>query len=196
MGASTTLLMLGSSFGFALCGTCTKAAGRRISTHEKLFLRSILILCFLLVEHGVTGIKGTIARVPPRHRLLLLMRGTAGFIALTAYFEGSMLMPLSTMTVTTRIHPVLSTIGGAIFLGEKAPSSTWISLLLALVGNIFVSIFLSDHGTHHQRTKTGTLISSSLVTNTQALQWIASQECHVHDRRSGGESGGSHRYGQ
>jgi hypothetical protein len=72
-------------------------------------------------------------------------------------------IPLLTTPILYRsIHPVLSTIGGALFLGEKAPSSAWVSLLLALVG------------THKQPASLASLTSLASLASLATLASLAS----------------------
>lgn len=115
---------------FSLCTACAKGAGKRVPTFEKVFVRSVFntLLCF----RG--SMVDEVSYLSLKQKICLFLRGSAGFIALYAYFEGTQVLPLGTLTLISRFHPVLSSIAGGLFLGEKLYRHQFWTLFFALVG--------------------------------------------------------------
>ncbi|CAE7523987.1 CBWD2 [Symbiodinium microadriaticum] len=115
--------------GFSALAAATKATGTRLSSYERIFLRS----CFCIVLAPVAG------EVPwppltSRYRGLLLLRGALGFVAVWSYYESIARVPLATLTLISRLHPLLSTALAGVILGEPVKPRQLIALLAAAFG--------------------------------------------------------------
>eukprot|EP00439_Symbiodinium_sp_Y106_P083177 s323_g23.t1 len=124
--------------GFSALAAATKATGTRLSSYERIFLRS----CFCIVMAPVAG------EVPwpplnSRYRGLLLLRGALGFVAVWSYYESIARVPLATLTLISRLHPLLSTALAGVILGEPVKPRQLIALLAAAFGTAMLELLSS-----------------------------------------------------
>ncbi|CAJ1451493.1 unnamed protein product, partial [Effrenium voratum] len=125
---------IGMSLGFSVLAAATKATGTRLSSYERIFLRS----CFCVV---LAPVAGEAPRPPWRsqHRGLLLLRGGLGFLAVHSYYEAIARIPLATLTLISRLHPLLSTALAGLVLGEPLQRQQILVLLFAAVGTALLA---------------------------------------------------------
>eukprot|EP00746_Dinoflagellata_sp_MGD_P038526 gnl/MRDRNA2_/MRDRNA2_192677_c0_seq1.p1 gnl/MRDRNA2_/MRDRNA2_192677_c0~~gnl/MRDRNA2_/MRDRNA2_192677_c0_seq1.p1 ORF type:complete len:312 (+),score=17.04 gnl/MRDRNA2_/MRDRNA2_192677_c0_seq1:56-991(+) len=123
-----------TSFSYSIMGASTKAVGKRLSSYELIFLRS----CICVVLGPFTG--GVL--LPPLtspHRLVLLGRGLFGFLAVVSYFEAIVRIPLATLTLISRLHPLLGVGLARLILGEPLHSYHMWSLLGGVLGTALLA---------------------------------------------------------
>lgn len=143
----TWSLLVLSSMSFALCTAFAKACGKHVPTLEKVFFRSfftslVLLLPSAVPSFGTMGPKNNgspslvsqLSSLTTSQRLVLVRRGTCGFIALFCYFEGASVLPLGTLTVITRFHPVLSAL-----LSDGVTADLAVVLVLSVLGVLLVA---------------------------------------------------------
>jgi len=121
------------ALGFSALAAATKATGTRLSSYERIFLRS----CFCIALAPVAGERPW----PPlrsRHRGLLLLRGALGFVAVWSYYESIARVPLATLTLISRLHPLLSTALAGLILGEPVRRRQLLALFAAAVGTVLL----------------------------------------------------------
>ncbi len=126
--------ILAAALLFSLMSLFVKLAGQRLSSHEIVLVRSLVTLALssaLLYR----------AKIPfwGEHRLLLTLRGLFGFAALSCFFYSVTQLPLAEATVIQFTNPVFTALFAAFFLGEKASSKLWLSILLSLVGVLAIT---------------------------------------------------------
>ena len=144
--AMTFAYVVGAAFFFSLCTACAKGAGSRISTYEKVAIRSVFNSIYLILARR-RELRDGLARLDATTKWLLVARGTAGFVALWCYFEGTQLLPLAHLTIISRLHPALSSVACAIFLGEAMRREHWIVLASSLAGVWCVAQPAASHDT-------------------------------------------------
>jgi drug/metabolite transporter (DMT)-like permease len=86
---------------------------------QKVFLRSAL-LSFVSLATSRGEVMAEVWN--SRHRALLLLRGSVGFVALSCYYRAAMVMPLANLAVISRFHPLLSA-GAASVLFRRSPAA-------------------------------------------------------------------------
>ncbi|CAJ1335935.1 unnamed protein product [Effrenium voratum] len=119
--------MLASTTSFTGMAAVSKVIGPRASTEEKLFWRSLLSVCFTLLQNGA-------APQLPRHAGLLGLRGLCGHLALLAYLEALERVPLAEAVFLGKVHPVAAAVLSWIFLGEALSLARALSIAASLLG--------------------------------------------------------------
>jgi drug/metabolite transporter (DMT)-like permease len=74
---------------------------------------------------------------------LLLLRGTLGFLAVLFYYKAISLIPLSTLTLISRLHPLLGSVLAWLVLGERLRLRQLYALIVAALGTLFLMPDLS-----------------------------------------------------
>ncbi|WP_242860862.1 DMT family transporter [Defluviitalea phaphyphila] len=128
------ILMLLSSFSFAVMGALVKLAGD-IPSIEKAFFRnlvSLLIAIFVIVrrKQNPWGKK--------ENRKFLIGRGICGSMGLLAYFYSIDKLLLADSGMLNKMSPFFVIIFAAIFLKEKIKKYQIVSLIIAILGVIFI----------------------------------------------------------
>eukprot|EP00913_Durusdinium_trenchii_P028993 g27184.t1 len=116
------------ALGFSVLAAATKATGTRLSSYERIFLRS----CCCVILAPVDGERSLPPLLLSPNRRLLLLRGLLGFIAVSAYYEAIARIPLATLTLISRLHPLLSTALAGLILGEPVPPLLCVRTLAVL----------------------------------------------------------------
>eukprot|EP00435_Cladocopium_sp_Y103_P033169 s478_g8.t1 len=134
---------LGMALGFSVLAAATKATGTRLSSYERIFLRS----CFCVLLAPIAG-ENSFPPLSSPNRRLLMLRGALGFIAVSSYYEAIARIPLATLTLISRLHPLLSTVLAGLILGEPVPRQQMVVLLVATLGTALLApaeeLFSSD----------------------------------------------------
>ncbi|CAK8998508.1 unnamed protein product [Durusdinium trenchii] len=126
---------LAMALGFSVLAAATKATGTRLSSYERIFLRS----CCCVILAPVDGERSLPPLLLSPNRRLLLLRGLLGFIAVSAYYEAIARIPLATLTLISRLHPLLSTALAGLILGEPVPRQQLGVLLVATLGTALLA---------------------------------------------------------
>ncbi len=128
------LFMLLASLSFAMMGGFAKIVSHILPPVEVTFFRNIF---------GVVLVGIAIWKVPLKQRggkfLLLLFRGSMGFMALLAYFYIMAHIPLGEAVTYNKTSPIFVAIFAYIFLKEKLHSSALIAIVLGFIGIILIA---------------------------------------------------------
>lgn len=106
--------MLIGTFLFSIGSLLIKLAGERIPTMELLFMRGVIgvVFCWIILRRAGVNLLGN-------RKLLLLTRGTVGFIALFAEFYALIHLPLADATAILFTHPAIVALLAWVVLGER-----------------------------------------------------------------------------
>jgi len=128
------LLMLMASFSFAIMGGAAKVLSQHLPPLEVTFFRNVFGVAIIAVAlwHSKPTTKGGKA-------LLLIFRGTMGFLALLAYFYNMAHIPLGVAITYNRTSPLFLAFFAWIFLGEKLPKSAILATVFGFLGIIFIA---------------------------------------------------------
>ncbi|MEM7050349.1 MAG: DMT family transporter [Acidobacteriota bacterium] len=126
--------MVASAFWFSVMSALVKVAGERLPSQEIVLARAIvsLVLSYALVRRAGVSPWGN-------QPAWLLLRGLCGFLGLTCFYYAVTQLPLAETTVIQYLHPMLTALFAAWFLGEVVRSSLVFSLALSLVGVLAVA---------------------------------------------------------
>lgn len=127
--------MLGGAFLFSVMALLVKYLAE-FGSYELVFWRSLFMLM------GTTTallVKGIDLRGPEGMRLLLTVRGVAGFGFMVGYYYAIKHLPLSDAVVINYTSPVLSAIAAAVLLGEPWENLDMLGSVLCMVGVVLVS---------------------------------------------------------
>ena len=123
-----------ASFFFSLMTLCVKNIDKRIPIYELVLFRSLLSLIITLLIIKIKNINPW-----GKNKLLLILRGFLGTLALVCIFYAIRNMPLSISTVIQYTYPIFISIFAGIFINEKitrnllfALVSGWIGILVIL----------------------------------------------------------------
>jgi len=126
--------MLIASLSFAFMGAFAKLASQSISSLEVVFFRNlfgVVIIAYAVYKNPMTHSGG--------RPLLLLFRGTMGFVALLAYFYNIANIPLGDAVTFSKTAPIFTAIFAWLFLKEKLSLSAWIAVIIGFVGIVFIT---------------------------------------------------------
>jgi drug/metabolite transporter (DMT)-like permease len=126
--------MVGTAFCFSLMSLMVKVVGKRLPTAEVVFVRSAVTLVIAYAMLKAAGI-----HVWGNRKLLLALRGLAGFGALFCFFYAVTRLPLADVTVIHFTNPVFTALFAAAFLGERLGRRELVGLPLCLAGVVFVA---------------------------------------------------------
>jgi len=126
--------MLLASLSFAAMGGFAKVVSQVLPPVEVTFFRNIF---------GVLLVGISIWKVPLKQTggkfLLLLFRGSIGFVALLAYFYIMAHIPLGEAVTYNKTSPIFVAIFAYIFLKEKLQPSALIAILIGFIGIVLVA---------------------------------------------------------
>ena len=123
-----------SSLAFSLMTVCVKQLGGRIPIAE-------VVLCRALISVALTGIGLALAGVSPwgHRKVLLIIRGLCGSIALLCFFEAITTLPLASATVLQYTYPTFTALAAALFLREHLRPGIAVAVLIGWFGITLVS---------------------------------------------------------
>ncbi|SFV63036.1 FIG00732228: membrane protein [hydrothermal vent metagenome] len=128
------LFMLLASLSFAMMGGFAKVLTSALPPVEITFFRNIA---------GVVLVGVTLWKIPLKQKggkpLLLLFRGTMGFLALLAYFYIMAYIPLGEAVTYNKTSPIFVAIFAYLFLGEKLPKTALLAIAIGFVGIVLVA---------------------------------------------------------
>lgn len=121
------------AIGFSSMSAAAKGTGKRLSSHEQIFLRSFLCL-------SIAPIFGETFRLNLKtsQRQLLLLRGILGFLAIFCHYEAIGAIPLATLTLITRLHPIMGSVLAYVFLGEPLQTRQVRALTYGTLGTLLL----------------------------------------------------------
>jgi len=131
--SQSALLMIISSFFFALMGVCVRLASQSVPVTEIVLFRSVIGLILIIpiiLFQGVSFIG---------HRpLMLIVRGVTGFLALSLYFFAISKIPLATAVMLNYTSPLFVAVLAPFVLREHFNVKIFLIILLGLVGVILI----------------------------------------------------------
>jgi drug/metabolite transporter (DMT)-like permease len=113
-------------------GLATRLVPPEISSHEKVFYRSLIGTCLLGVWFGVT--RPPLGR--PQNWPGLACRGVFGGLSLLFFFYAIDTVGLAKATLYCYTYPVFAAVFSWIDLGEKPTALVWAALLCAVTGAV------------------------------------------------------------
>jgi len=126
--------LIGSGLAFSLMSACVKELGDKIPISELVFARagiSLIITRILLFKNNIS---------PWGHqKLLLIIRGLIGTLALFCIFKALTLLPIATATVIQYIYPTFTAICAYFILKEYVFKRVVFSIILGWLGIILVT---------------------------------------------------------
>jgi len=126
--------MLLASLSFAFMGGFAKVISEVLPGVEVTFFRNIF---------GVVLVGFAIYKSPLKQKggrpLLLLFRGTMGFMALLAYFYIIAYMPLGEVVTYNKTSPIFVAIFAYLFLGEKLNRWAIFAIVLGFIGIVLIA---------------------------------------------------------
>ena len=130
--------MIFSVIAFAIMNTVVKYL-TVFNAYQIVFFRSIGTLAFtlpLLIKYKIPML-GT-------HKKLLLLRGAAGVISLTCFFQSLNYLSVGTAVSLRYTSPIFAAILALIFLKEKIKLVQWLLFLVAFLGVLLIKGFDSN----------------------------------------------------
>ena len=128
------LFMLLASLSFAMMGGFAKVLSQNLPPVEVTFFRNIF---------GVLLVGFSIYRLPLKQiggkPLLLLFRGSMGFMALLAYFYIMAYIPLGEAVTYNKTSPLFVALFAYLFLNEKLHKNALFAIVIGFVGIILVA---------------------------------------------------------
>ncbi|WP_394340144.1 DMT family transporter [Lutibacter citreus] len=130
--------MIFSVIAFALMNTVVKYLND-FSAYQIVFFRSIGTLLFtipLIIKHKIPFLGN--------NKKLLLLRGIAGVISLTCFFQSLNYLAVGTAVSLRYTSPIFAAIFAFIFLKEKVKPMQWLLFLIAFIGVLIIKGFGVD----------------------------------------------------
>ncbi len=127
--------MLLATFFFALMNVFVKLVPN-IPAVEIVFFRSVvsLVLSYVFLKAQGVYLWGN-------NKLILLLRGVSGAIALIMYFHTIQVMPLASAVTIQFLAPIFTTILGIFIVSEKVKPLQWLLFIMAFLGVVLVKVF-------------------------------------------------------
>ena len=126
--------MIQASLVFSIMVFAVKVATATLPALEVVFFRGLLgtlMLTFLIVRKKVSFLG------KPEQRRRLLLRGTAGFLALSLHFYTISLLPLGTAVLLNYLAILFVALFAALFIGER-PGAFLVSMILVAFAGVYL----------------------------------------------------------
>lgn len=114
---------------------CIRYAGREVHTLEISFFRSLLALVLLLPWY----LPRQGWRLPLAHWRWQVARGAALAVTMICYFAAITLLPLAEVIALNMTAPLFTTLGAALFLGERIGRGRWVAIFTGFAGALLVA---------------------------------------------------------
>jgi drug/metabolite transporter (DMT)-like permease len=123
--------MAAGAFFFSIMSLLVKVGGRHLPAQEMVMIRAVItfILSAWAVRHARVSPWGT-----PGKRGLLILRGTVGFLALSAFYHSIVHLPLADATVIQYTNPVFAGLLAVPMLGERLRRREVLSVVVSMIG--------------------------------------------------------------
>ncbi len=126
--------MLLASLMFAFMGAFAKLASQNLPSLEVVFFRNVA---------GVVLILLAVWKKPFTHKggkpLLLLFRGTMGFLALLTFFYLIAHISLGDAMTWSKTSPIFTAVFAFLFLGERMTKRAWMAVFIGFIGIVFIT---------------------------------------------------------
>ena len=127
--------MLLASFSFAIMGGFVKTVSNILPPIEVTFFRNVFGVALV----GFAIYKSPLKQIGGKP-LLLLFRGTIGFVSLLAYFYIIAYIPLGEAVTYNKTSPIFVAIFAYLFLNEKLNRWSILAVLIGFIGIAFISM--------------------------------------------------------
>ncbi|NOQ45881.1 MAG: EamA family transporter [Desulfobulbaceae bacterium] len=127
------LLMFCASACFVTMSALVKAMGESLPLIELMFLRSVIAVPFLLILL-LRKQKPLIATAWK----IMLLRTLFGTLAMFSFYYALTHMPLAECVFIGRTQPIILSLLAPLLVGETAPRTAWIAILLGLAGAVII----------------------------------------------------------
>ncbi|MCA9504039.1 MAG: DMT family transporter [Myxococcales bacterium] len=133
MGTGAACMLL-SAFAFSVMTALVKLAGERLPSQEIVVARALvsLLLTYALLRRAGVSPWG-------EQRAWLWLRGLFGFAGLSCVFAAVTHLPLAEATVLQYLHPAITAVLAALFLGEAIGSRVVMASAVSLAGVVLVA---------------------------------------------------------
>jgi drug/metabolite transporter (DMT)-like permease len=123
--------MAAGAFCFSIMSLLVKKGGQHLPAQEMVMIRAVItfILSAWAVRHAGVSPWGT-----PGKRGLLILRGTVGFLALSAFYHSIVHLPLADATVIQYTNPVFAGLLAVPMLGERLRRREVLSVVVSMIG--------------------------------------------------------------
>jgi drug/metabolite transporter (DMT)-like permease len=128
------LFMLLASLSFAVMGGFAKVVSEVLPPVEVTFFRNIFGVALV----GFAIYKSPLKQIGGKP-LLLLFRGTMGFVALLAYFYIIAYIPLGEAVTYNKTSPIFVAIFAYIFLNEKLSKWAILAIIMGFIGIVLIA---------------------------------------------------------
>ncbi|QKF82651.1 DMT family transporter [Halarcobacter ebronensis] len=128
--------MLFASFMFACMGAFAKELSDSMSSLEVVFFRNVFGVILILISIYRSPLK-QIGGKP----LLLIFRGTVGFLSLLFFFYNIANIPLGEAMTFSKTSTIFSAIFAYIFVKEKLGFKGWLGVFIGFIGILFITKF-------------------------------------------------------
>ncbi len=126
--------MLLASLMFAFMGAFAKLASQSLPSLEVVFFRNVA---------GVVLILLAVWKKPFTHKggkpLLLLFRGSMGFLALLTFFYLIAHISLGDAMTWSKTSPIFTAVFAFLFLGERMTKRAWMAVFIGFIGIVFIT---------------------------------------------------------
>lgn len=121
--------MIAAAFMFSLMSLFVKLAGQRLPSQEIVLVRSIVTLVF-----SYAGVRLAGAPLWGNDKKWLILRGLAGFAALSCFYYALTRLPLADANVIQYTNPAFTAVLAAVFLRERVGWMEMAGMFLSLAG--------------------------------------------------------------
>lgn len=126
--------MLGQCTCFAVMALSVRALSTTMSAYEMVFFRAVFGFLFMMpwMRYGLRGVFST------GRTGFLVVRNVLAFAAMSLWFIGLGLMPISDAVAIQFTLPLFVAIGAALFLGERVDGGRWIAVAVGFGGALVI----------------------------------------------------------
>eukprot|EP01029_Cantina_marsupialis_P009494 TRINITY_DN2207_c0_g2_i1.p1 TRINITY_DN2207_c0_g2~~TRINITY_DN2207_c0_g2_i1.p1 ORF type:complete len:295 (-),score=47.81 TRINITY_DN2207_c0_g2_i1:14-898(-) len=128
--------MLFASLMFACMGAFAKQLSGTMGSIEVVFFRNVFGVVLILISIYKSPLKQSGGKP-----LLLIFRGTVGFLALLFFFYNIANIPLGEAMTFSKTSTIFSAIFAYIFVKEKLGFKGWLGVFIGFIGILFISKF-------------------------------------------------------
>lgn len=130
---------VGSAIFAALTAVFAKVGIEGVGSDFATFIRTIVILCAIVLMLSLTGGWQAPSTVTPRNWLFLILSGLATGASWLCYFRALKLGNASQVAPVDKLSVVFVAAFAAIFLGERLSSLHWLAVCLIATGAVMLT---------------------------------------------------------
>jgi transporter family protein len=123
----------------ALTAIFAKLGVDTVDAHLATFIRTLVVAAVLSALLLATGQWRTVAAIPARGWLFLVLSGLATCASWVCYFQALQLGDAARVAPIDKLSVVLVAVFGVLFLGEQLAASHWLGIALIAAGALLVA---------------------------------------------------------